>query len=45
MTAAATARIEEAVRRCPEAWFWMHHRWRTRPLDEPLDDGTRANRT
>ena len=37
MTAAATARIEEAVRRCPEAWFWMHHRWRTRPLDEPLD--------
>jgi KDO2-lipid IV(A) lauroyltransferase len=37
MTEAATARIEEAVRRCPEAWFWMHHRWRTRPLDEPLD--------
>jgi Kdo2-lipid IVA lauroyltransferase/acyltransferase len=36
MTAAATACIEAAVRRCPEAWFWMHHRWRTRPLDEPL---------
>ncbi len=39
MTAAATARIEDAIRRCPEAWFWMHQRWRTRPLDEPLDAG------
>jgi Kdo2-lipid IVA lauroyltransferase/acyltransferase len=37
MTAAATACIEQAVRRCPQAWFWMHQRWRTRPLDEPLD--------
>ncbi len=31
VTAAATARIEEAVRACPAAWFWMHRRWRTRP--------------
>ncbi len=31
ITAAATARIEEAIRRCPGAWFWMHQRWRTRP--------------
>jgi Kdo2-lipid IVA lauroyltransferase/acyltransferase len=36
ITAAATKRIEEAVRACPEAWFWMHDRWRTRPLDEPI---------
>jgi len=31
VTAAATARLEEAVRACPPAWFWMHRRWRTRP--------------
>jgi len=31
VTAAATARLEEAVRACPQAWFWMHRRWRTRP--------------
>jgi KDO2-lipid IV(A) lauroyltransferase len=36
VTAAATARIEAAIRTCPEAWFWMHDRWRTRPLDEPI---------
>jgi KDO2-lipid IV(A) lauroyltransferase len=36
ITAAATARIEAAIRECPEAWFWMHDRWRTRPLDEPI---------
>jgi KDO2-lipid IV(A) lauroyltransferase len=34
ITAMATARIEEAVRACPEAWFWMHRRWRTRPEGE-----------
>lgn len=31
ITAEATRRLEEAVRSCPEAWFWMHRRWRTRP--------------
>lgn len=31
VTAAATKRLEEAVRACPQAWFWMHRRWRTRP--------------
>ena len=36
VTAEATRRIEEAVRACPEAWLWMHDRWRTRPLDEPI---------
>jgi KDO2-lipid IV(A) lauroyltransferase len=23
--------VEEAVRRCPEQWIWIHRRWRTRP--------------
>lgn len=31
ITAEATRHIEEAVRRQPGAWFWMHRRWRTRP--------------
>jgi Kdo2-lipid IVA lauroyltransferase/acyltransferase len=31
VTRRATALIEEAVRACPNAWFWMHRRWRTRP--------------
>jgi len=31
-TARLTAVIEEAVRRAPEQWFWVHRRWKTRPL-------------
>jgi KDO2-lipid IV(A) lauroyltransferase len=35
----ATARYmevtEEVVRSKPEAWLWMHNRWRTRPEDVP----------
>ena len=31
LTAAATARIESRVREHPEAWLWIHDRWRTRP--------------
>ena len=27
----STARLENAVRRVPWAWFWMHDRWRTKP--------------
>ena len=34
VTARATIRIEEAIRACPAAWFWMHRRWRTRPDGE-----------
>jgi len=29
-----TQAVEETVRRNPEQWFWMHKRWRTRPLWE-----------
>ncbi|MCP4119811.1 MAG: lysophospholipid acyltransferase family protein [Desulfobacteraceae bacterium] len=28
------ALIEKYVRKYPEQWFWIHNRWRTRPLDE-----------
>lgn len=34
LTTRATALIEEAVRACPTAWFWMHRRWRSRPEGE-----------
>jgi len=30
-TAAMTRAIEEAIRRDPAAWVWMHQRWKTRP--------------
>jgi len=30
----ATRKLEEAVRKTPWAWFWMHDRWRTRPPGE-----------
>ncbi|HXV77832.1 MAG TPA: lysophospholipid acyltransferase family protein, partial [Candidatus Polarisedimenticolaceae bacterium] len=31
LTARCTEIIEEWVRRHPEAWLWMHRRWKTRP--------------
>lgn len=31
LTAAATKRIEQHIQRCPQAWLWIHDRWRTRP--------------
>ena len=27
-----TCSIEDAVRRAPDHWLWLHRRWRTRPL-------------
>ncbi|HEX6160012.1 MAG TPA: lysophospholipid acyltransferase family protein [Thermoanaerobaculia bacterium] len=31
VTARVTREIEEAIRRAPEQWVWMHDRWRERP--------------
>lgn len=33
-TAAFTRAIEDAIRRNPEQWLWMHRRWKTRPTGE-----------
>ncbi len=30
-TARFSGVIEEAIRRSPEQWFWLHRRWKTRP--------------
>ena len=35
LTQACTALIEAEVRRRPDLWFWMHNRWRTRPVAIP----------
>lgn len=35
LTAAATRQIERHIRACPEAWLWIHDRWRTRPPQAP----------
>lgn len=32
-TQAYTAVLERYVRRYPDHWFWVHRRWKTRPLD------------
>ncbi len=33
-TQRCTKVIEEAVRKSPGQWFWVHRRWKTRPLNE-----------
>ncbi len=35
LTAAATAAIEQQIRRHPAQWVWMHRRWRTQPPYPP----------
>jgi len=32
-TAAFNRAIEAAIRRAPEQWFWVHRRWKTRPVE------------
>ncbi|MBI5542268.1 MAG: lysophospholipid acyltransferase family protein [Deltaproteobacteria bacterium] len=31
LTQAMTRAIEDAIRRAPHAWVWLHQRWKTRP--------------
>jgi KDO2-lipid IV(A) lauroyltransferase len=42
LTRRCTEAIEEAIRRHPEQWLWMHARWRTRPPDEAGGAGATA---
>ena len=42
LTAACTAVLEEAIRRHPAEWVWMHERWRTRPSGEVPSEDTQA---
>ncbi len=42
LTAACTARLEEAIRRHPTEWVWMHDRWKTRPSAEVQSGETQA---
>lgn len=44
VTFAATRRIEAYVRDHPEAWLWIHDRWRTRPERSEGRATPRANR-
>jgi KDO2-lipid IV(A) lauroyltransferase len=39
LTAACTARLEQAIRLAPAEWVWMHRRWRTRP---PVEAAARS---
>lgn len=38
LTAALTTKLEDAIRRHPEQWVWMHERWKRRP--EPIGSTT-----
>ncbi|MCE5326099.1 MAG: hypothetical protein LLG01_06755 [Planctomycetaceae bacterium] len=40
ITQAYTSGLEEAIRRCPEQYLWVHRRWKHRPKgEEPGPDG------
>jgi KDO2-lipid IV(A) lauroyltransferase len=40
LTAACTAVLEDAIRRHPGEWVWMHERWKTRPPGEQAGEGS-----
>jgi KDO2-lipid IV(A) lauroyltransferase len=42
MTRRCTQAIEEAIRKRPEQWLWMHARWRTRPPEREGNASTAA---
>lgn len=42
LTAACTAALEDAIRRHPAEWVWMHERWKTRPSWESSSAGAQA---
>ena len=33
-TARFTRTVEEMIRQRPDEWFWVHRRWKTRPVKE-----------
>ena len=37
LTAACTALLEDAIRRNPAEWVWMHERWKTTPAVPPTE--------
>lgn len=37
-----TQAVEEHVRAFPEQWFWMHKRWKTRPVASEAPKGSKA---
>ncbi len=39
LTARHTALLEAAVRRAPQAWFWLHRRWKTAPPSPVVKEG------
>jgi KDO2-lipid IV(A) lauroyltransferase len=39
VTQQCTRIIEDYIRKRPEAWLWMHRRWKTRPPEESVDAG------
>jgi len=43
LTALHSARLEARVRARPEMWFWLHRRWKTRPLAEARAAATPAS--
>lgn len=43
LTAAATRQIEHHIRRNPQAWLWIHDRWRTTPPDQLAGHPTPAD--